>query len=172
MIICISGLSGSGKNTAGELVAKKLGLREVQVSFKKIASKKKISLMELQKIASSDESYDKRLDAEIVKKAKKGNCVVTTWLGPWMVKNADLRVWLEVSETERAKRLANRDKMTYEEALKHIKERDRNNWERYKKYYNIDIYDRSIFNLVIQSDSLSPEQVAEMIVEAAKKIKR
>jgi cytidylate kinase len=172
MIICISGLSGSGKNTAGRLVAKKLGLKEVQFSFKKIASKKKISLMELQKIATGDESYDKKLDAEIVKKAEKGNCVVTTWLGPWMVKNADLRVWLDVSESERARRVANRDKMSHDDALKHIRERDRNNWERYKKYYDIDIHDHSIFDLVIKSDSLSPEQVAEEIVEAAKKIER
>lgn len=171
MIICISGLSGSGKNTSGELVAKKLGLREVQLSFKELASKKKISLMEFQKLASSDESYDKKLDEEIVKRAKKGDCVVTTWLGPWMVKNADLRVWLDVSESERANRVAKRDKMSYDEALKCIRERDRNNWERYKKYYNIDMHNLSIFNLVIKSDSLSSEQVAEEIVEAAKKIR-
>jgi len=172
MIICISGLSGSGKNTVGEIVAKKLGLGEVKVSFKEIAAKKKINLMELQKIASMDESYDKKLDAEIVKKAKKGNCVVTTWLGPWMVKNADLRVWLDVSEGERARRVANRDKMNYDAAIEHIKERDKNNRERYSRYYNIDIDDHSIFDLEIKSNSLTPEQIAEKIIEAAKSKKR
>lgn len=167
MIICISGLSGSGKNTVGEIVAKKLGLAEVKLSFKDEAERMNVDLMKVQREATKDESYDRELDKEIVRRAKKGNCVVMTWLGPWIVKNANLRVWLNVSEKERAKRVAKRDKMTFRKALGHIRKRDENNRRRYKKYYGIDIMDHSIFDLEINSDVFNPQQIAGIIIKAA-----
>jgi cytidylate kinase len=167
MIICISGLAGSGKNTVGKIVARRLNLSEVKLSFKDEAKKEKVDLMTVQKEATRDESYDRELDREIAKMAKKGNCVVMTWLGPWIVKNADLRVWLNVSEKERAKRVAKRDRMSLREALKHIRKRDENNRRRYRRYYGIDITDHSIFDLEINSDVFNPNQIAGIIVKAA-----
>ena len=167
MIICISGLSGCGKNTVGAKVAEKLKLRPVQISFKEEAKRRGITLMALQKIASKDKKLDVGLDARIAKEAEKGDCVVMTWLCPWMVKNADLRVWLHASEEERARRVAGRDGMAPKEALKHVHARDSNNRMRYKKYYKIDIDDRSIFDVVINTGRFAPEQSAEIIAEAA-----
>jgi len=167
MIICVSGLSGSGKNTVGEIVAKKLGLAEVKLSFKDEAQKMNVDLMKLQREATKDESYDRSLDKEIVRRAKKGNCVVMTWLGPWVVKNANLRVWLNVSEKERAKRVAKRDGMTIKKALAHIRKRDENNRRRYRSYYGIDIMDHSIFDLEINSDVFNPQQIAGIVIKAA-----
>jgi len=167
MIICISGLAGSGKNTVGEIVAKKLNLDEVKLSFKDEAKRENVNLMTVQKEATKDESYDRELDREIVKRAKKGNCVVMTWLGPWIVKNADLKVWLNVSEKERAKRVAKRDRMSLRKALEHIRKRDGNNRRRYRRYYGIDIMDHSIFDLEINSDVFNPQQIAGIVIKAA-----
>lgn len=167
MIICISGLAGSGKNTVGEIVAKKLSLDEVKLSFKDEAKRENVDLMKVQREAENDESYDKELDREIVKRAKKGNCVVMTWLGPWTVKNADLRVWLNVSEKERAKRVAKRDRMGIKKALQHIRKRDEGNRRRYRRYYGIDIMDHSIFDLEINSDVFNPQQIAGIVIKAA-----
>lgn len=167
MIICISGLAGSGKNTVGEIVAKKLGLDEVKLSFKDEAQRESVDLMKVQREATRDESYDRELDKEIVRRAKKGNCVVMTWLGPWIVKNANLRVWLNVSERERAKRVAKRDRMGFKKALEHIRKRDENNRRRYRRYYGIDIMDHSIFDLEINSDVFNPQQIAGIVLKAA-----
>jgi cytidylate kinase len=123
--------------------------------------------MTVQKEATKNESHDRELDREIVKRAKKGNCVVMTWLGPWIVKNADLRVWLNVSERERAKRVARRDRMSLKKALEHIRKRDDNNRRRYRRYYGIDIMDHSIFDLEINSDVFNPQQIAGIVIKAA-----
>jgi len=171
MIICISGLSGCGKNTVGGKVASKLSLRQVQMSFKEEAKRRGITLMELQALAGKDKKFDIDLDARIAKEAEKGNCVVMTWLGPWIVKNADMRVWLEVSEEERAKRVAGRDKMKQEEARKHVHQRDADNRARYKKYYKIDIDDHSGFDLVVNTGRFNAEEAAEIIAEAAEFLK-
>lgn len=168
MIIAISGLSGCGKNSVGEKVAKKLGLRTVQFSFKDEAKKRGISLMGLQALAGTDPAIDKNMDEMVVVEASTGNCVVTTWLGPWTVKNADLRVWLNASEEERARRVSGRDNMTPEQALTHIQKRDSDNRKRYKKYYGIDIADHSIFDLEVNTNRFKPEQSAELIIAAVK----
>lgn len=167
MIICISGLAGSGKNTVGEIVARKLNLREVKLSFKDEAAREGVDLMKVQRAAGRDERYDRELDRRIVKEAKKGNCVVMTWLGPWMVRNADLKVWLNVSEKERAKRVAKRDGMSFKNALAHIRKRDKDNIRRYKRYYGIDITDHSVFDLEINCDVFNPQQIADIIIKAA-----
>ncbi|VVC02127.1 Cytidylate kinase [uncultured archaeon] len=167
MIICIAGLSGSGKNSVGELVAQKLGLRVVNPTFKTIAKKEKLSLMEFHKKAEHNPAIDKDFDARLVDMASRGDCVVTTWLGPWMIKNADMRIWLYAPRAARAERCAGRDGQTFEEAERHITERDENNHHRYHEIYRINIYDHSGFDLVINTEQFLPEESADIIAIAA-----
>lgn len=164
--ICISGLSGSGKNAAGEALARMLGLRVISFSFKDEARRSGTSLMEIQKRANASAKMDRALDAKIAAAASTGNCVVTTWLGPWFVKNAYLRVWLKAGERERAKRISVRDKMPFASALAHVRKRDADNIKRYKKYYKIDITNHDNFDLIIDSSRFAPGQIAKIIAAA------
>ena len=166
MIICISGLSGSGKNSVGTMLAQKLGLRIIDPTFKTIAAKQKMDLMDFHKKAEGDHTIDKDFDARLIADAKKGNCVVMTWLGPWMIKDADLRVWLYAPKAARAIRVARRDGMAVEEAERHIEDRDESNRLRYLEIYKIDIYDHSGFELIINSEKFAPSQSAAIIAEA------
>ncbi|MCX6771291.1 MAG: cytidylate kinase family protein [Candidatus Micrarchaeota archaeon] len=170
MIICISGLSGSGKNAVGAEVAKLLGLRVVDPTFKTIAAKQKMTLMEFHRKAEHEHSIDRHFDAHLVAEAKRGNCVVTTWLGPWMVKDADIRVWLYAPREVRARRVAGRDAMSQEQALAHINDRDESNHHRYNEVYKINIYDHSGFELVINTEKFVPAQTAQIIAAAARAV--
>jgi cytidylate kinase len=167
MRICISGFAGCGKNTAGAIVARELGLPVVDFTFKGMAAKMGIGLEEMQLKAANDKKFDLQLDEMIVKEASGKECVAVTWLAPWMVKNATLRVWLNCSEKERARRVAGRDKMGAREALMHVKKRDAQNIGRYQKLYGIDIREHGIFDLEISSEKFRPEQVAKIIICAA-----
>ncbi len=164
MIIAIAGFAGSGKTTLGRALAKKLGYRMVSPSFKDLAAKEGISLMEFQKKAEKDKGIDLKFDAYIKSEAKKGNCVITTWLGPWMSK-ADLRVWLFAPLEVRAKRVAGRDNISATTAKKEIQKRERQNRRRYKKLYKIDIFDTSGFDVSFNSAKFSPEEMAEAIMK-------
>lgn len=170
MIIAISGFTGSGKNTLGELLAGKLGYALVCPTFKDLAEKEGVPLMEYHKMAEKDQDIDRKFDAVLKDKAAKGNCVVTTWLGPWMV-DADVRIRVFAPEGVRAERIAGRDRMSPREALKHLKERDDNNRRRYKKLYKIDIDDDGIFDACLNSGIYSPEKllgIAMAIIEQKK----
>ncbi len=118
--------------------------------------------------AEADHGIDKKFDEELMRQAKGGSCVVTTWLGPWMVKDADIRVWLYAPSQARAERVAKRDGMGAEEAERHIADRDESNRHRYLEIYKIDIYDHSGFELVINSEKFLPQESAEIIIAAAK----
>jgi len=167
MIIAISGLTGSGKNTLGELLAKELGYKLICPTFKDLAKKEGITLMEFQEKAENDPDIDKKFDA-LLKEQAKENCVVTTWLGPWIV-DADLKIKVSAPAETRAERIANRDSMIFEDALKHVRDRDEGNRNRYKKLYGIDIYSEDVFDAVLDSGKNSPEQLLKMTLEIIKK---
>ncbi len=167
MIIAISGLTGSGKNTLGELLAKTLGYKLVCPTFKDLAEKEGIPLMEFQEKAEKDPDIDRKFDA-LLKEQAQGDCVVTTWLGPWMV-DADLKIKVSAPVETRAERIAKRDGMGSDEALRHVKERDERNRERYKKLYGIDIYDEKIYDAVLDSGTYRPEELLMMVLEILEK---
>jgi cytidylate kinase len=116
--------------------------------------------MEFQKKANSDFNIDKKFDDALQDECKAGKCVVATWLGPWMAPGNPFRVWLDVDEKVRAKRVAGREKLSIKEALSHIQKRDADNISRYKKVYGIDISDHDGFDLVIDANELSPKDLS------------
>jgi cytidylate kinase len=164
VIIAIAGMTASGKNTIGELIAKEFGYRVVCPTFKDIAKKEGISLMALQEKAAKDKNIDLKFDELLRQEVAKGNCVVTTWLGPWMA-GADVKIAIVAPLKVRATRLAKRDGMTLKEAEKHVKERDEQNIKRYKSVYGIDITDYTGFDAVIDNSDKTPEQVNEIAMK-------
>lgn len=168
MIIAIAGLTGSGKNTLGELLAKELGYRMVCPTFKDLAEKEGIPLMEFQKKAEGDPDVDRKFDAVLKEQASAGNCVITTWLGPWMV-DADLKIKVSAPPEIRAGRIAGRDGMGAKEALEHLLARDESNRKRYKKLYGIDIDNEDIFDAVLDSGKHSPGELLAQTIELIKR---
>ncbi|MFN7990521.1 MAG: cytidylate kinase family protein [Candidatus Micrarchaeia archaeon] len=169
MIIAICGLTGSGKNTLGELLAKELGYKLVCPTFKDLAAKEGVSLMEFQKKAEKDPDIDRKFDRVLAEQAK-GDCVVTTWLGPWIV-DADLRIKVFAPLETRAERITKRDGMGIREAMEHVKKRDEANRKRYKKVYGIDIFDDSRFDACLNSGIYRPERLLRItlaLIEAKK----
>lgn len=167
MIIAITGLTAAGKNTLGELVAQHFGYKMICPTFKDLAKDEGISLMEFQKKAEKNHNIDKKFDDFLKKESTKGDCVITTWLGPWMVKS-DLSVNLFAPLDVRAKRLAKRDKIGLEEAKKHVTERDEQNRKRYLDIYRIDIFDTTNFDISLSSSTYSPDQLKMIIIEILK----
>ena len=108
----------------------------------------------------------------MIKEARKSDSVVSTWLGPWLIKEAALRVWLDASPRVRADRISVRDGMSKAKALKHVNERDMHNRGRYMALYWVDIYNHSHFDIIINAENYSVDQIADIVVAAYKSRKR
>ncbi len=163
MIICISGLTGSGKTTIGELVAKRLGIAYIGSSYKSMAQDRK-ALMSL--IKRKDPGFHKKFDRDIIKKVNKAkNCVVTTWLSPWMIKKSSLNVWIYADQDIRARRRAKQIGIPYEDSLKFISEKDKSAMRYMKGIYNINILkDHNVFDAEFNTGRMRAEDVVGAIL--------
>jgi cytidylate kinase len=165
--IAVSGKSGCGNSTVSSLVAEKLKLELINFTFRQLALEKDMEFGELCEKALSDYSYDRELDRRQVEMAAEGNCVLGSRLAVWMLKEADLKVFLTASVEERARRIVKREGGDFVETLKATNIRDKNDSKRYKAIYGINTDEYDFVDLVINTDRLDEYQVSEIIVQSA-----
>jgi cytidylate kinase/H/ACA ribonucleoprotein complex subunit 4 len=175
MRISISGPPGSGKTTICALVAKKLDSEYVLVGqiFRQMASERNVDLETFGRLAEEDETIDKELDKRMLAIAKANDRIVLEGrlTGPllrWQ-KVPVFAVYVDADEQVRAQRIAQREGLPAENVLRHMRIRERSEKKRYHAYYGIDPMDRSVYDLWIDSSKLTAEQVADAIVEKARK---
>ncbi len=170
MRIAISGKSGCGNTTVSTLVAQILGYPMINYTFRTMAQERGIDFWEFCKMAESDDSIDRELDAHQVALAmSQENCVLGSRLAIWMLRQADLKVYLHATDEERARRIFKREGGEYEHRLQQTQHRDKHDSARYRRIYGIDNEDTSMADLVILTDGLDPQEIAQKIVEEARK---
>jgi len=166
--VAISGKSGCGNSTVSRLVAEKLGIRMINYTFRSLAEEQGVSFAEMRRMAEEDPRWDRIVDERQREMALEGPCVLGSRLAVWVLRDeADLKVFLDASEEERARRIQNREGGTLEQKLKETRVRDRNDHERYLKLYGIDNNDYGFVDLIIDVSDLLPSQIADQIVSRA-----
>ena len=169
--IAISGKSGCGNTTVSQVVAERLGLRFINFTFRSLAQERGISLEKVLELAEKDDWWDKEVDIRQVQIAREnGGCVLGSRLAIWMLGDADLKVYLTAKPEIRAARIVKREGGNFEEVAAFTRDRDRQDHSRYLRIYNIDNYNNDFADLFIDTDHLDPDQIAQLIIEAAEKI--
>jgi CMP/dCMP kinase len=177
MRITISGKAGSGKSTVAKLLSEKLKLKHYSIGdlMRAMAKEKGMGLIELNKSAETDKSIDLELDEKLKELGKtKDDFVVDSRLAAFFIPNADVRVFLETEDKVRAARIL-KDKREHEESsdihemTEKISQREKSEKKRYMTYYGVDYSDRNLYNLVIDTTNMAPEQVIGQITEFVEK---
>ena len=101
--------------------------------------------------------------------ARAEPCVLGSRLAVWMLKEADLKVYLKLDDDIRAKRIFNREGGDIEEIRKFTAMRDSEDSRRYKKLYDIDNNEYSFVDLVIDATATPDEIVIKIISKLAEK---
>ncbi|MDO8627353.1 MAG: cytidylate kinase family protein [Candidatus Diapherotrites archaeon] len=184
-VILICGLSGSGKSVVAKKVAKKLKLRMVHTSgvLKQVISQQEKNFSkaamnkgfweskkgkEFNAMRLKDQSMDKELDKALLQLIRKGKVVMDSWTMPWL-SNKGIKIWLKVSEKVRAKRLAERDKLSAKEVMKHVRRKENEARAVYRKAYGFEFgKDLKPFQLIVDVDKLSLKEVVQKILEFVK----
>ena len=173
LVIAVSGLPGSGKTSLAKRLAERLGLRYLSLGeiFRKLARERKLTLEELSRIAEEDASIDKAIDDKAIEEASKGCIVVDGHISAWTLENtAHLKVLVMAPINVRAERIAKRDGKTIEEALTEIRVREESESRRFMKFYGINIFDLSVFDLIVNSEKFDEEEVFEIVMTAVKAV--
>jgi len=178
MIITISGKAGSGKSTVAKEIAFRLGLKHYSTGdlMREMATNRKISLIELGKLAEKDQSIDKELDNRQIKLGKNNdNFIIDGRLTAFFIPNASIKIFLDCDDEIRAKRIL-KDKRKLEkqkdlqETMNKIKEREASERKRYKKYYKIDYYDKKLYDEIIDTTKMNVTSVVNKILKLVEKI--
>lgn len=163
--IAVSGKSGCGNTTVSTLLSQKLGIKLINYTFRQLAAEKGLTLAQVIENAKTDDSYDKYVDTHQVELAEKESCVLGSRLAIWMLKNADVKIYLLASDELRAKRILNREGGDLEQIKQFTAMRDSEDTKRYKKLYNIDNNDYSSADIKVDTSCNVPEQIVEHILE-------
>ncbi len=172
MRITISGPPGSGKTTACSKLSEELGLEAIVFGkvFRELAAEKHLTLSELGAIAEQDPTIDNMIDDRILETARNNeDLILESRLSAYMLSRNGIpafKIHITASPEVRMQRVGLREGETLEEATAATIDRQRSEAKRYLQWYGIDVEDLSVYDLVINTDDLDPDQVMERILEA------
>jgi len=171
--ITVSGFPGSGTTTVAKLLEKKTGLTYVCSGdiFRKMAKKYAMSLEEFGRYCENHKEVDEELDRYQLEILEKGNVILEGRISGWIAfRNniVSLKVVLEADLETRVERIIKREKGDFKKRKQEIVAREKSEATRYKKYYDIDVSDTSIYDLVIDSSDKTPEEIVEIILKEIK----
>lgn len=165
IIVTVDGPSGSGKGTLAEEIADRLGVKCFSAGdvFRSIAEDRGMTHVELAEKA--DKEVDLEVDRRTLQRALKSSCVVEGRLPSWVLGDySDLKIFLTADEEERARRVAGRENIDRETALKEeIRQRDKENNRRYEDYYGIDTSKTDIYDVIFDNTDLSLKEQNELV---------
>jgi cytidylate kinase len=114
----------------------------------------------------TDPSFDKKVDNKLIQIVTKGGTVITSYTLPWLVVDESviiIKFWLRGSSENRAKRMANRDGISFAEAKRITKLRDEENKRIYYRLYGFRFgEDLTVFDYVLNTDRLSLDALVEI----------
>ncbi len=176
MVICISGMAGTGKSTLSKKLAKKYNLKCYSGgdALKEMAKAEGYDAtregwwetpegLNFLRTRASDPKFDSAVDAKLLEYACKGNVLLDSWTMPWLLKGG-FKIWLMASIEKRAARVAGRDGITPDEAIKVLEEKEARTKAIYKELYGFVLgEDLAPFDLVLDTDKLSADEVFEVL---------
>lgn len=174
MLLTISGDIGSGKSTVAQLLASRLKYSYISGGdiFRKQAKSRGMSVNEFGALAEADENIDGELDKVLLQTLKKANdMIVDSRLSGWLcfMNGIDaLKVFVTAPFEVRTKRVMYRENQTETKIREDIKIREESERKRYMSYYNIDYARMDIYDLVIDSEVKSAQEIADEIYDRVK----
>lgn len=178
MIITISGKPGSGKSTIADILVKELKMKRYSVGDfrREMAKKMGLTLSQLNELGEKKEFTDKDADNWQVEIGKKeDNFIIDGRLSYYFIPDS-IKIFLDVSPKIGSKRIMEDTKENRKTevvsdeglALKAWHQRIESDIKRYKKYYNLNPYDKKQYDLFLDTSNLTVNEVIEKIKEFLK----
>lgn len=173
--ITISGAPGSGTSTLVGKIQEATGWKSLNGGevFRAEAKRRNLSVGEFSELCKQDLDVDRSLDRLLKDAMTKlgGPEIIESRLAGWWANELAidcLRVWVNTSDEERARRVQNREGGSFEERLAESTARQSADKERYRVLYDIDLDEMTPYNLVVNADNLTASEVFSIVKLAIK----
>ncbi len=180
MLITIWWKAWSGKWTVSKLLAKKLNYEIVSIwdMKRKLAAEMWINIIEFNKMWDDPEKsaeFDLKYEEYQQNLKLSDNIILDSRLWFYAQPNA-FKILLDVDEEVAWERIFKAERDTDKHASKkhaiaQVKERNSSDEERYKKLYDVDLWNPNNYNLVIDTSERTPEEVLQIILDEFKAFK-
>ncbi|MCD4761276.1 cytidylate kinase family protein [bacterium] len=182
-IVTISGTPGSGKSTIAQALEKKFNAQRIYVGGirRQIAKDKGMTLAELNKYAlthpETDVDVDKKAAKDARQSVKEKNVIVEGrpqfhFLPESIklfikvdIKEGAKRIWLSLQEPKNKGKRNEANVSNQAELEQKVIERNKNDWQRYKKYYDLDFTDESQYDFILDTTNINAQEATQKIIE-------
>jgi len=164
--ISLFGLAGTGTSSVGKLLAEKRGYIFYSSGniFREMASERGLDLYKFGKLCEKEPKIDMELDKRVEMFGKTNDDFIIDSRLAWHFIPDSIKVKLRCIDEIRIKRVSSRDGISFEDAKKKTVEREISEKTRYYNYYKIKDYtDDKYFDLVIDTENISIEEVSRKI---------
>jgi len=141
--------------------------RHLPYYFRDLAEDRDMTLTQLTAKAQESDEIDRALDRRLLSIAEKWGAankpfVLESRLSGWLAGNrADLRVWLDAPDEVRKGRITDREETAAEMGVREVNEAGR-----YRSYYDIDVDDRTFYDLPLTTARWSKAGVLDVVLTA------
>lgn len=171
LTVTVGGLPGTGTTTLCRLLQERLKLPYTYAGalFREEAKARGLTLAEFGALSQKDPSVDERLDDRQLHMLRKGGLILEGRLSGWLANRHKLpavKVWVHCDESERLRRIVDRDGGTIKEQADLTWAREQSEADRYRRYYGVDLKDTAFYDLLLDSTHKLPPQLADEVVAA------
>ena len=160
-IIAIGGPHGSGKSSVAKKLAEDLSMNYVSAGsvFREMAKNRNFTLKEFSEKVLNEPDIDKQIDKRTQELSQKDNTIVDAQLAAHFTPpDTVLKICISASPEIRWKRIAKRDNKSTDEAKLETLTREKSEQNRFLQLYNIDVWDTSCYDIIINSDRIDIDQ--------------
>ena len=169
-IIALSGDIGGGKSSVAKALQAITGYEIVGTGAiqRSIAQQRGVTTLELNKISQTDRSVDDEIDNYVINLGKSGDKLIIDSRLAWHFIPASFKVFLSVQPLLGAERVFNalrkdENNPSLQATLENNAKRQAFEDERFNKLYGVKFRDPSNYDLVVDTSTDTPEQIAAYI---------
>lgn len=177
-IIILGGYPGSGKSTVKRLLAERLGYQTFSTGdyVRQLAQERGLTLEEFNEKIAESKDIDLLIDAKLEHiEAAEDRYIIDSHLAFYFVPSGFsvfLNVSLETSATRiyndresLVRKMSGDSMLTLEEARERTAKRIQNHVDRYWRHYGIDPYREEQYDMVVDSETETPEMITEQVLK-------
>lgn len=175
MHITITGRLGSGKSTVCRIFSNKYGyeIYSTGTIHRRIAAEKGISALEMNELMAKDLSYDHMIDDAVtrISRENRDRTLIFDSRMAWHFACDSFKVFMHIDPAIAARRVMADDRGDVEkytdidDARRQLLARAMSENTRYKRIYGADNLDYRNFDLIVDSATITPEMLAELILD-------
>lgn len=172
LVISISGAPGSGKSSVGRLLAQRLGIPFFSMGDirRKYGVERGLSIAELNHLSENDPASDRLVDEyQSTLPQKYPSFVIDSRLGYYFLPSS-FKIFIDVDLQTGAQRILSNARQeeqwtSIDQGVQALRERIASDTARYHALYGVSWNDLSQFDMVVDSTSLSLEEMAKNILD-------